>query len=80
MPEKVIGRAREILDELHSNEITHKHTTPQKQGVESKTENNDELQKLASFIKKINVDSITPLEALTTINTMKEIISTKGDK
>ncbi len=80
LPEKVIGRAREILDELHSNEITHKHTTPQKQGVESKTENNDELQKLANFIKKINVDSITPLEALTTINTMKEIISTKGDK
>lgn len=78
LPDSVIARAREILRDLQNNDITHKHLQGAGDAVQE-TKPDEELVKLANYIKKINVDAITPLEALTAINTMKEIINVRED-
>ncbi len=80
LPEKVINNARAILENLHNNEIMCKHNTSNTSENKINIQVDNELLKLSDLIRKINIDSITPLEALTTINTMKEILLSKGNK
>ena len=74
LPNEVIDRAKIILDKLRQNEIhfTNKEATPQEQQTQ-----NDNMQKLYDYIKSININLLTPIEALTDIQNMQNIIKEK---
>ncbi|MCB9771488.1 MAG: DNA mismatch repair protein MutS [Candidatus Omnitrophica bacterium] len=78
VPQKVIGRAKQILVELETQGTSQKHLI-------SKSANNDQLslfttkidptlEELKNSIEKIDVNHLTPLEALNKIQELKQLI------
>ncbi len=71
LPNAVISRAKEILQALNLNQVKlNKIELPQTQ----QEKENDKLNKLSAYINSINVNLLTPIEALTTIQTMQNMI------
>jgi DNA mismatch repair protein MutS len=83
LPHKVIGRAREILEELErgeGNELGAPKMAVDRSGREKKETAQLSLfgaqdQRLRKWIQNLDLSSMTPLEALIEINKMKEYLS-----
>jgi DNA mismatch repair protein MutS len=83
LPHKVIGRAREILEDLErgeGNEVGTPRMAMDRSGRERKETAQLSLfgaqdQRLRKWIQNLDLSSMTPLEALMEINKMKEYLS-----
>jgi DNA mismatch repair protein MutS len=83
LPHKVIGRAREILEDLErgeDNEVGAPRIAVDRSGGERKKTAQLSLfgaqdQRLRKWIQNLDLSSMTPLEALIEINKMKEYLS-----
>jgi DNA mismatch repair protein MutS len=83
LPQKVIGRAREILDTLErgeGNEVGSRRMAADRSGRERKETAQLSLfgaqdQRLRKWIHSLDISSMSPLEALIEINKMKEYLS-----
>ena len=67
IPNEIIDRASQILDE--KNFSSKKHKNKIKKNWENKTKENE--QSYITELKNIDIDSVTPLEALTKLNELK---------
>jgi DNA mismatch repair protein MutS len=82
LPGKVIERAREILDNLEGEELDEVGRprlarSPGKEDEEDKLQLNLfglQDQRLQKWIRKLDISSMTPLEALIELNKMKEYL------
>jgi DNA mismatch repair protein MutS len=83
LPREVIERAREVLHNLEANELTPNELPKLAMGehaplMVAEPQLNmfaEEEQKLREELKKLDIDSLTPLEALQKLNEMKKHIS-----
>ena len=83
LPIEVIQRAREVLHNLESNELTPNEMpklalgrhAPLKVAEPQMNIFSVEEQKIRETLKKIDINSLTPLEALTLIDELKKLIS-----
>ncbi len=74
LPNTVIERAREILDSLRQNELKYDNKETDLNQTKDK---NGQLAKLYDYVKSINIDILTPIEAFTIIQNMQNIIKEK---
>ena len=83
LPNSVIHRAKEILTNLESNELTPNHVPKLAMSKNGNYLNKDkqldifekEEQALRNEIQDINIDEMTPLQALNKLNELKKIIN-----
>jgi len=83
LPDKVIKRAKEILSNLEANEFTGDHVPKlalsENEDADQAPAQLDIFEKqekeLTSAIHKINVDDMTPLEALIKLNELKNMVN-----
>jgi len=81
MPRSVVNRANEILEELEKSHQKHSLTKPvgdlasQREGFQMSFVQLDDpvLQQIRDEIKNLDVDNLTPLEALNKLNEIKKI-------
>ncbi|MFQ5706267.1 MAG: DNA mismatch repair protein MutS [bacterium] len=82
LPKSVIRRAKEILSNLESNELTPNHMPRLAVGTNGHYQERDQQldifekqeQRLRSEVQQISIDELTPLEALIKLNDLKKII------
>ncbi|MFC2115362.1 DNA mismatch repair protein MutS [Bacteroidota bacterium] len=81
MPPSVVSRANEILEELEKSHQKHSLTKPvgdlaaQREGFQTKIFQLDDpvLKQIRDEIKNLDVDNLTPIEALNKLNEIKKI-------
>ena len=74
LPNVVITRAKEILKALNTNQIKLNNIELTK---EQKNEQSDKMNELYSYVKTLNTDIITPIEALTILQKMQDMVKEK---
>lgn len=82
LPQKVLDKAQEILQELEAKALSQSErqyslwelAMPKKQEAKQNIIKNVEYDKLIQEIKEIDVDNLTPMEALTKLNELKKKI------
>ena len=72
MPSLIVRRAKQILKQLETSNGSHIVDSVSDDTSDSQTDMNYEMERLINFIQSIDVDKVTPLEALVHLNTLKK--------
>jgi len=88
LPVEVIERAREILGNLEANELTPNRLPKLAQRRAGRQTDQSQLSlftsskpsKVEQHLKEIDIDSITPLDALVKLSELKKMLKDTGDK